>query len=70
MKDIKPEPMKGKVKLYQTYYKEGLDVMAVRDIRSAVEWLKKELNKSIRPSKRVFNKIDEAFEDAMKDDES
>ncbi len=58
---MKPEPLKGKLREFQTGF-------SPYDILSAVKWLKKEL---FFPEKqysyaRICKKIDQAFEDVIK----
>ena len=74
---MKPEPLKGKKRhdaIPDTKYNPCWDYFAYRDIKSAVDWLKKHIAKRIPFSSGfyigdmediILKTIDEAFEDVI-----
>ena len=77
---MKPEPLKGKThNADNEYFEENTKVFKTEDIKSAVEWLKQEIDKEVMEEYEKHNYcygkwlieeinkiIDKAFEDVVK----
>lgn len=73
---MKAEPLKGKKRFSVTYKgvttKFKSPLVSIEELRSAVEWLKQQIPNIVidlisEDENRIMNKIDEAFEDALKE---